>query len=82
MRVHIYLQVIDALDASLDDKYDADVHGVREILLDKNTMAAVLILCDVLNPVIYFSDYLQGNNELTNVNEKVKVNNISISPQA
>lgn len=54
-----YLQVVDTLDASLDEKFEAEVYGVREQLLDKNTVAMVLILCDILGPVIRFSDHLQ-----------------------
>ena len=42
-----------------------DVH-VREQLLEKNFMAAVLVLCDLLRPVVRFSDFLQGNNDFFN----------------
>ncbi|XP_045176529.2 uncharacterized protein LOC123537050 isoform X2 [Mercenaria mercenaria] len=57
-----YEQVLDAIDASLDDKYVPEVYGLRHQLLDKPTVAMVLVLCDILRLVINFSDYLQGEN--------------------
>lgn len=74
MQVTSILQVVDTLDACLDEKYDAEVHGLREQLLRKNTMATVLILCDVLSPVIRFSDYLQGSDVIySEVMDRCKV---------
>ena len=61
-----FVQVIDTLDASLDEKYNP-VHGIREQLLNKNSVAAILILCDILRPVVHFSNYLQGNHDISQV---------------
>jgi hypothetical protein len=46
---------------------------VREQLLEKNFMATVLILSDLLKPVVHFSDFLQGNNDFSMVNTKTRV---------
>ena len=48
-------------------KCDPEVHGIREQLLNKNTVAAILTLCDILRPVVHFSNYLQGNHDFSQV---------------
>lgn len=66
-------QVIDTLDACLEEKYDADVHGVRLQLLNKKNTATILVLCDVLQPLLVFSAYLQGSNIFSDVMVRCKV---------
>lgn len=43
----------------MDKKYDPEIDGVRNMLCAKNTVAGILVLCDILEPVIGFSNYLQ-----------------------
>ena len=59
--VYLLFQIIDALDEIIERKREPEITGVRDILTDKNTLAAILVLCDILDPIIVFSDYLQGS---------------------
>ena len=45
------------MDDVFDQKYVPEVYDVKEQLLEKNFMAAVLDLCDLLRPVVRFSDF-------------------------
>ncbi|WAR08289.1 hypothetical protein MAR_018247, partial [Mya arenaria] len=63
-------EVLDALDMSLHDKYVPEVFGLRQKLLDKSMVAMVLVLCDVLRPVVNFSDYLQGTNTFSDMQQR------------
>ncbi|XP_060564714.1 uncharacterized protein LOC132723924 [Ruditapes philippinarum] len=68
-----YVQVLDALDEMIDRKHDPEIDGLRNMLCSKGTLAGILILCDLLEPVIVFSDYLQGASiDFSHVNKKAK----------
>jgi hypothetical protein len=58
----------------IDRKHDPEIDGLRNMLCSKGTLAGILILCDLLEPVIVFSDYLQGASiDFSHVNKKAKV---------
>ena len=67
------MQVIDTLGFSLDEQYNPEVYGIRQMLLDKNTIVTILILADLLQPLIKFSTYLQGNIDFSKMMMKAKV---------
>ena len=43
-------------------RHDPKIDGIRHMLCSKNTIDGVVVLCDLLEPVIEFSDYLQAAN--------------------
>ncbi|XP_053402635.1 uncharacterized protein LOC123550255 [Mercenaria mercenaria] len=55
-----FVQVLDSLDEMIDRRHDPEIEGIRNMLCSKSTFAGILILCDLLEPVIVFSNYLQG----------------------
>ena len=71
-----YFKVLDALDEMIAAKrHDPEIEGLRNMLCSKETLAGMLVLCDILKPVIEFSDCLQGDCiNFAHVNNKLKVN--------
>ena len=68
-----YLQIVDALDIMIDKKHDPEVEGIRNMLLSKSNVSGILVLCDLLHPIIAFSDYLQSAAiTFSNVNQRLK----------
>ena len=74
--IYLSFQIIDVLDEIIERKGEPEITGVRDMLTDKNTLAAILIPCDILDPIIGFSDYLQGSVNFSRVFMKLKVNMI------
>jgi hypothetical protein len=68
-----YEPIIDAIDSILTKSRSPEVVGLREMLLNKHTIAAAASLCDMLKPIVIFSDYLQGDVHFSHVNEKMRV---------
>ncbi|XP_053390185.1 uncharacterized protein LOC128553096 isoform X2 [Mercenaria mercenaria] len=64
--------IIDAVDSILGKSRSPEVVGLREMLLNKHTVAAAACQCDMLKPVVIFCDYLQGDVHFSRVNEKVR----------
>ncbi|XP_033751153.1 uncharacterized protein LOC117335326 [Pecten maximus] len=67
-----YTAILDSLDAIYDKKKEPEILGVRNMLTNTSTVAAAAILCDILKPVVIFSDYLQGDVHFSRVNQKLK----------
>lgn len=59
--IDVYESCIDALDTIYELKKEPEVHGLRCIVTNKNTLQMILLLCDVLRPVNILSAYLQIN---------------------
>lgn len=69
----LYLQIIDTIDHLLEQKRDPELAGLRNAFLSKDTTAAILILCDILQPVNIFCKYLQGSVDFSVVTIRLKV---------
>lgn len=54
--------MIDTLDTSLLEKYEPEVYGIRDQLLNKNTVAMILILCGLLKVVMGFRTIFKEAN--------------------
>ena len=54
-----FVPVIDSLHAIIDKKYDAELRGVRDQLLDPNNILFLLLLADNLVEINRFSKLLQ-----------------------
>ena len=54
--------LVNALDSILNSKNNAEVQGIKENLLEPNTILFLLLLSDVLTHVNRFSKYLQTRN--------------------
>ena len=54
--------LVNALDSILNSKNNAEVQGIKENLLEPNTVLFLLLLSDVLTHVNRFSKYLQTRN--------------------
>ena len=54
--------LIDALDTIITETSNPEVKGIRDQLLEPNTILFLLLLADVLNHVNRFSRYLQTRN--------------------
>ena len=54
-----FVPLINSLDAIIDRKYDADLRGVRDQLLEPDNVLFLLLLADVLAEVNRFSKFLQ-----------------------
>ncbi|XP_033759500.1 uncharacterized protein LOC117341747 [Pecten maximus] len=68
-----YESVLDALDQIYQQKREPEVFGLRSILVQKNVVAMICVLSDVLKPLNHLSLYLQKTDVvLCNVEEKVK----------
>lgn len=48
------------------------------MLADKRVIASAAVLCNILAPLAYFSDYLQGDVQLNLVNDKIQVSLLHI----
>lgn len=67
-----YEACLDALDAIYDDKKEPEVYGLR-LNINKNTVAMILLLADVLQPLNVLSLALQSANiNFMDVDSKVK----------
>ncbi|XP_062616029.1 uncharacterized protein LOC134277729 [Saccostrea cucullata] len=55
-----YGTIIDILDEIYDEKKQPEVYGIRFCLTQQNTVAMMMLLCDVLKPLSHLSVYLQG----------------------
>lgn len=68
-----YYACLDALDAIYDAKKEPEVYGLRLNITNKNTLAMILLLCDVLKPVNVLSLSLQSSKiNFMDVEEKQK----------
>nr|XP_022338341.1 E3 SUMO-protein ligase KIAA1586-like isoform X3 [Crassostrea virginica] len=67
-----YTAILDAIDSIYDDKKDPELLGMRTMITDKKIIAVATILCDILKPVVVFSDYLQGDVHFSRVNTRQK----------
>ncbi|XP_053392551.1 uncharacterized protein LOC123566599 [Mercenaria mercenaria] len=69
-----YVCILDTLDAIYAEKREPEIRGIRQNVTDKNIVATVLLLCDILKPVNMLSLYLQEENvNFTSLPERVKV---------
>jgi hypothetical protein len=68
-----YSAVLDSIDSIYDEKKDPEILGLRTMMTDKKVIAAATVLCDMLKPVVLFSDYLQGDIYFSRVNLRQKV---------
>ena len=74
------LQIVDTLDELIDRKKEPETMGLRDMTLNKNTWTAILVLCDMLNPVNIFCKYLQGGiTGFRNCQHKTKGTHFNIS---
>lgn len=64
---------MDAIDSIYQDKKESKVLGLRTMLTNKKIIDVATILCDILQPVIFFSDFLQGDVYSSRVHIKRKV---------
>ena len=46
-----YQAVVNTLDSIFDERKEAEVFGLRTMVMQKNTVAMILLLCDVLRPI-------------------------------
>ena len=68
-----YQAVIDTLDSIYDERKEAEVFGLRTMIMQKNTVAMILLLCDVLRPINVLSLCLQDSSiNFMDVDTKVK----------
>lgn len=54
-----YEELLDTFDAIIQDSRDPEVQGIRHCATQKDVIAMILVLADVLKPVNYLSLYLQ-----------------------
>ncbi|XP_061193667.1 uncharacterized protein LOC133201890 [Saccostrea echinata] len=55
-----YGTIIDILDEIYDEKKQPEIYRIRFCLTQQNTVAMMMLLCDVLKPLSHLSVYLQG----------------------
>lgn len=68
-----YVQILDALDEIYDLKKEPEVFDLRMILTQRDVVAMILLLCDVLRPLNFLSLYLQDPHiRFTSVDTRVK----------
>ena len=68
------LQILDTLDELLERKGDSEIVAIRDKITSKNTVAAILVMCDMLQPVNIFCKFLQGSAiDFSDVTRKLKV---------
>ena len=68
-------EIVDCLDALYDDRKEADVYGLRRCLMQKEVIAMILLLADVLQIINHLSLFLQKDNmNFNDIKSKVKVN--------
>ena len=68
-----YQAVIDTLDSIYDERKEAEVFGLRTMIMQKNTVAMILLLCDVLRQINVLSLCLQDSSiNFMDVDTKVK----------
>ncbi|KAJ8303650.1 hypothetical protein KUTeg_018760 [Tegillarca granosa] len=68
-----YTAILDCLDELYDRKKEAEILGLRNMLTNKKTISATVVLSDILKPVIFFSDYLQGDVHFSRVNSRLQI---------
>ena len=62
----------------IDRKREPEIIGLREMVTNKTTLVAILVLSDLLQPVNLFCKYLQGGSlDFNTVAGKIKVNLIN-----
>ena len=60
-------------------RHDPKIDRIRHMLCSKNTIDGVVVLCDLLEPVIEFSDYLQAANiHFSRVHVKLQVRHANL----
>ena len=69
----LFFQIVDTLDELLSRKKEPEVVGMRDSSTNRNTVADILVLCDLLQPVSIFCKYLQGSVDFSMVTIKIKV---------
>lgn len=50
-----------------------EIIGLRNMLTDKEIIAAATVLCDKPKPIVIWSDFVQGDVHFSRVNTKVIV---------
>lgn len=68
-----YEELLDTFDSIIQDSRDPEVQGIRHCATQKDVIATILVLADVLKPVNYLSLYLQQDcGTFTELPAKVK----------
>lgn len=57
-----YVCILDTLDALYTKSKEPDILGLRMMVTNKQVVATILLLCDILKPVHILSLYLQEEN--------------------
>ncbi|XP_052234161.1 uncharacterized protein LOC127846703 isoform X2 [Dreissena polymorpha] len=68
-----FVQILDTLDELLERKGDSEIVAIRDKITSKNTVAAIPVMCDMLQPVNIFCKFLQGSAiDFSDVTRKLK----------